>query len=165
MKDTALASIHEAQSSDGGFPFMAASGQPSDPNSTAVVIQGLIAYGSSPTTHAEWNQAGGTPFTALASYQLQCAPNANDNGSFTFPGVPGPNVFATVQSVPAAAAKKLPVARSVRIGKLAAPCATSTGACAGITGVTVLVDLERVPPGREDRLHDERAERVSKRCN
>jgi hypothetical protein len=104
-----LNSLKTSQSHDGGFPFVAAKNQPSDPDSTALVIQTLLAEHSAPTS-SMWKKGTNTPYTALASFQLGCT--SPDFGAFTFPGSSAANVFATVQSVPAMAAKKLPVASS-----------------------------------------------------
>src|SRR6185437_13433088 len=41
-----LASLHAVQSADGGFPLIAAPGQSSDPDSTALTLQALLAAGS-----------------------------------------------------------------------------------------------------------------------
>jgi hypothetical protein len=106
-----LSALRAIQSSDGGFPFVAAPGQSSDPNSTALVIQGLLAMRTAPSS-APFKKGAKTPYTALASYQLGCT--SADFGAFTFPGSPAANVFATVQSVPAMAGKKLPVPSSTK---------------------------------------------------
>jgi hypothetical protein len=106
---TIVNSLKAIQSSDGGFPFVAAPGQASDPNSTALVIQTLVALHTAPSSTA-FTKGTNTPYTALASYQLDCT--SSDFGAFRFPGSPGANVFATVQAVPALAGKKLPVASS-----------------------------------------------------
>jgi hypothetical protein len=107
-QSTALSSLEAVQSSDGGFPFVAAKNQASDPDSTALVIQALVAEKSSPTL-ARWKQASATPYTALGAYQLDCT---NPNfGAFWYPGTPtDANTFATVQSVPAMAGRPFPVA-------------------------------------------------------
>ena len=68
------------QSSDGGFPFIAATNQASDPNSTALVIQALVAESSSPAS-TQWEKGTNTPFTALASYQLGCTSRATARSS------------------------------------------------------------------------------------
>ena len=73
------------------------------------MIQALLAEGSSPTA-TMWMKGTKTPFTALASYQLNCSQPGY--GAFFFPGSTSPNVFATVQAVPAMAGKTLPVAAS-----------------------------------------------------
>ena len=104
-----LTSLHVIQSSDAGFPFVAAPSQASDPDSTALVIQALIAE-NSPPTGTTWRKGAHSPFTALASYQLGCAQAGY--GAFFFPGSTSPNTFATVQAVPAMASKTLPVAPS-----------------------------------------------------
>ena len=102
-------SLLKVQSSDGGFPFIAAANQASDPDSTALVIQALIAVSGAPIS-TQWNKGTHTPFTALASFQLGCAQPGY--GAFFFPGSTTPNVFATVQSVPAMASKPVPIAQS-----------------------------------------------------
>jgi hypothetical protein len=99
------------QSSDGGFPYIAAPGQASDPDSTALVIQTLLADHVAPSS-APFKKGANTPYTALAASQLSCS--STDFGAFTFPGSTAANVFATVQSVPAMAGKKLPVGSSTK---------------------------------------------------
>jgi hypothetical protein len=100
------------QSSDGGFPYIAAGGQASDPDSTALAIQTLLDEGQNPAS-TSWTVSGSTPYTALASYQLGCAAPAANRGAFYYPGSTSPSVIATVQAVPAAAGKALPVGASL----------------------------------------------------
>jgi hypothetical protein len=158
---TTLSSLQAIQSADGGFPFLAAPGQASDPDSTALSIQGILALGGSPTT-ARWRVAGVGPYAALAAYQLGCADSVADRGAYFFPGDRSPSVLATVQSVVAAAGKTLPLptsalgsavpvvpcpssaatAHGVRTEAIAATALAGTaGKCPGTTGVTVAVDL------------------------
>ena len=103
-----LASFHGVQTADGGFPYIAAAGQSSDPSSTALVIQALIALGAGPGS-ASWAVGGHTPYDALAAFQLGCAAPRADRGAFVFPGSSDPSVLSTVQAVPAAAGAALPV--------------------------------------------------------
>jgi hypothetical protein len=105
----ALQSLDNVQSANGGFPFIAAPNQTADPNSTALVIQAILAEGGTPSG-ARWVKGTSTPFTALGSYQLGCAQAGY--GAFFFPPDTSPNTFATVQAVPAMASKTLPVATS-----------------------------------------------------
>lgn len=156
-----LATFHAIQASDGGFPFLAATGQSSDPNSTALSIQGLLADGVG-STLAAFRVGGATPYDALAAYQLGCSAPAKDRGAFFFPGVPGANVLATVQAVPAMAKAALPLPASTpTAGAPRMPCALpapagareslagartalagTAGACPTTTkGVTVAVDF------------------------
>jgi hypothetical protein len=104
-----LQSLDNVQSANAGFPFIAAPNQSADPNSTALVIQAILAENAAPTA-AQWMKGTNTPFTALGSYQLGCA--QPDYGAFFFPGNTSANTFATVQAVPAMASKTLPVATS-----------------------------------------------------
>ncbi len=122
LKAQTIKTLHTVQSSDGGFPFLAAGGQSSDPNSTALVIQMLVALESDPTS-STWKIPGGTPLEALASYQLACSDPSEDRGAFFYPGDRSPNIFATVQAVPAAALKALPVPWTTQLGNpVAATC-------------------------------------------
>jgi len=107
-----LRGLDAIQSSDGGFPFVAAAGLTSDPDSTALGLQALLALGENPT-QARWLVGGASAFDALASFQLGCAAPSPDRGAFFFPGSTDPNIFATVQSVPAMAAATLPVDATV----------------------------------------------------
>jgi hypothetical protein len=105
-----LQSLDAIQSADGGFPFLAAPAQSSDPNSTALVIQAILALGSKPT-NATWTESGASPYDALASFQIGCT-DVTNRGAFFFPGSVDPSVLATVQAVPAAAGAVLPVRSS-----------------------------------------------------
>lgn len=166
-----LSSLHAVQAADGGFGYLAAAGQSSDPDSTALSIQTILAEGGSPSS-PYWHRSGGAPYRALASFQLGCSAPAADRGAFFYPGSTDANVLATVQSVPAAAGLTLPLApspvsRAVPI--MTCPAGTNTvaheavsqtvadrqaltmsakapltgtaGACSGTTGVTVTVDF------------------------
>jgi len=89
-----LAYLADQQLSDGGFPYSEAFGPPaSDPDSDAVVIQGLVAAGENPSGSA-WTKAGHTALTNALTFQ------DSKNGGFTFPGNSGPDAFTTSQ-VPA----------------------------------------------------------------
>jgi hypothetical protein len=103
-----LQSLDAVQSGNAGFPFVAAPNQVADPNSTALVIQAILAENGTPSA-TQWTKGTKTPFTALASYQLGCAQPGY--GAFFFPPNTSPSTFATVQAVPAMASKTLPVAR------------------------------------------------------
>ena len=166
-----LSSLHAVQASDGGFGYLAAAGQSSDPDSTALSIQTILAEGGSPSS-SYWRTSSGAPYAALASFQLGCSAPAADRGAFFYPGSTDANVLATVQSVPAAAGLTLPLAPSqVSRAVPTLPCSSATntvihkavsqtvadrqaltaaakspligtaGACSGTTGVTVTVDF------------------------
>lgn len=120
LEAVAVSSLRAVQSSDGGWPYIAAAGQASDPDSTALVIQGLLAEQQHPQ-RPEWATATGSPLAALASYQLGCTDSPADRGAFFFPGDRTPNVFATVQAVPAMLLRKLPIARVLTMRPVPAP--------------------------------------------
>ncbi len=88
---TALAWLHTQQDSDGGFPYQAGAG--TDPNSTALVLQGLIAAAQNPAA-SNWAVGGNTALSNLLATQ-------DADGGYTFPGSSGPDPFTTAQ-VPAA---------------------------------------------------------------
>lgn len=106
-----LAGLAAVRASDGGFAFMAVAGQPSDPNSTALVLQALEAD-QVDVTAAPWTQAGASPVTALESYQLGCSAPAAQQGGFTYPGTSGPNTLATVQAIAPLAGQAYPLSES-----------------------------------------------------
>jgi hypothetical protein len=115
-KAQALATLRAVQSADGGFPFLATTGQSSDPSSTALVLQALIALKQEP---ASWGA-----FDALVSYQLSCSAPPADRGAFFFPGSSDPNILSTVQAVPALMLKAFPIAPttlSTKVPKRACP--------------------------------------------
>jgi hypothetical protein len=88
---SALAWLHTQQDADGGFPYQAGSG--SDPDSTALVLQALIAAGQNPEAPA-WAPGGHAPLAELIATQ-------DGNGGFTFPGNTAPDPFTTAQVPPA----------------------------------------------------------------
>ena len=99
----ALAFLGSGQDSDGGwsyYPNTAATAGSTDPDSTALVIQSLIALGISPTD-PEFARGSAktpgelTPVSALLSFQLT---SGVDAGSFFFPPAPAPaSLLATSQ--------------------------------------------------------------------
>ncbi len=156
-RTTLISALNAVRTSAGGFPFLAAPGQPADPDSTALSIQTLLAS-TAPV---------GAAYSVLAGFQLGCADPAGDRGAFFYPGARSPSVLATVQAVPAAAGVTLPLGPSqlspslptVRCSSAsaAAPVAAATspratafatarlgkaGACKGTSGVTVTVDFK-----------------------
>ena len=88
---SALAWLHTQQDGDGGFPYQAGAG--SDPDSTALVLQALIATGQNPEAPA-WAPGGHAPLAELIATQ-------DGNGGFTFPGNTAPDPFTTAQVPPA----------------------------------------------------------------
>ncbi len=85
--------LHDQQTGDGAFPYQRTSpfctgDCPSDPNSTAYVIQALVAAGQN-VDGASWQKSGVDPVEALIAMQAL-------DGSF--PGFSA--IFATVQAVP-----------------------------------------------------------------
>jgi len=107
------------QNADGGFPYQNPSpwGTDTDANSTAVVIQALIATGQD---MAAWQTADGkVPLDALASLQ-------RNDGAFAWQAsVPDANLFATAQAVPALLGVAYPIAISA-VSEEAAPAAAET---------------------------------------
>lgn len=99
--DGALAYLRTTQTRDGGFAYQPpAPGSPfaSDANSTANVIQAIIAAGQDPNS-AGWHQAG----AALVAFQ-------NKDGAFRYQqSAPADNLLASLQAIPALASKALPV--------------------------------------------------------
>ena len=65
----ALAFLHTTQNADGGFPYAPGPVAASDTNSTAYVVQALIAVGEDPAG-ADWTVNGQTPVDYLLGLQL-----------------------------------------------------------------------------------------------
>jgi len=107
LTSTAIISATEylksIQNDDGGFPYQKPSpwGTETDANSTAMVIQALIAAGQNPLG-AEWTKAGGNPISALLSLQ-------QTSGAFEWKAGFGDNLMATVQALPALMGRPFPL--------------------------------------------------------
>jgi len=91
------------QDADGGwsyYPSAAGSPQSTDPDSTAFVIQALIALGQSPSGPAFANGVA-NPVSAMLAFQLTSGAGA---GAFQAAYAPGsPDILASSQATPAAA--------------------------------------------------------------
>jgi hypothetical protein len=88
---SALAWLHTQQDSDGGFPDQAGDG--TDPDSTSLVFQAVLATGQNPAGFA-WAVGANTPLTNLIATQ-------DADGGYTFPGDTAPDPFTTAQVPPA----------------------------------------------------------------
>ena len=104
-----LGFLESAQDADAGWgfePHTVGTPDSSDPNSTSVVVQALLALGQSPTDPA-FARGAASPISALTAFQLTSAAGAAA-GAFAFPGISGPDLVATYQAVPALAGVVLP---------------------------------------------------------
>ena len=102
----AHAFLVEAQDADGGWgyePNTATTPGSTDPDSTALVLQAILALGESPTQKPFIKHAD--PVSVLESFQ---ATSGVDQGSFSFPGVSGPDLLSTYEAVPAVAGVVFP---------------------------------------------------------
>ncbi len=99
----ALTWLGTAQNDDGGFPYSPGPGATSDANSTAYVIQALLAAGEDPNGTA-WTRNGKTPITYLLDRQLP-------DGSFEWQAGEGSNLLATQQAIPALLGRAYPLSR------------------------------------------------------
>lgn len=99
-----LTYLENAQNGDGGFPYAPDSpwGTDSDTNSTAYVVQALLATGENPLT-GTWAISDVNPISYLLSMQLA-------DGSFEYQKGGGPNPFATRQAIPALLNRPFPIA-------------------------------------------------------
>jgi len=111
VASAALGFLAGAQDPDGGFsyfPNAADAPGTSDPDSTALVIQGIVALGQSPSA-APFRQGSATPVSALESFQLT---TGTDAGALVFPAAAGgsgtANLLATYQGAPALAGLAFP---------------------------------------------------------
>ena len=100
----ALTYLHAAQNTDGGFPYdpYSSFGTDSDTNSTAYVVQALIAAGEDPTAPA-WTINNTNPISHLLDMQLP-------DGSFEWqPGALFGRQASTQQAIPALLGRAQPV--------------------------------------------------------
>lgn len=98
--------LHGQQSTDGGFALFGGPTTPGDPDSTALVLQALVSLGQDPAG-VSWTQRGGTPYAALATFQVRSGSAA---GAYFFDRTSRkPSLLATVQAIPGAAGVPLPV--------------------------------------------------------
>jgi hypothetical protein len=104
----ALSWLETAQQEDGGFPYSPGPGATSDANSTAYVIQALIAAGQDPNG-AAWTRNDKTPIGYLLARQLP-------DGSFEWQPGSGANLLATQQAIPALLGWAYPLARQTLAG-------------------------------------------------
>ena len=128
---SALHFLKKAQDADGGWgyePNTARTPGSTDPDSTALVLQALLALGASPSA-ASFTKSGSTGVTTLLADQVPSGPGA---GGITFPGIPGVDLLATYQAVPALAG----VTFAYNLGT---PAVTKVGpARGGVAGGTVV---------------------------
>jgi LPXTG-motif cell wall-anchored protein len=100
----AITALHSVRNSDGGFGFLATSGQPTDSNSTGLVME-------AERTISGTADPQGT--SALEALTVGCNGDPADVGGVAFePGAGDklvPNTFATVQALPAIAGASLPL--------------------------------------------------------
>jgi hypothetical protein len=118
---SALKFIKAAQDPDGGWgyePNAADAPGSTDPDSTALVIQAILALGKSPSA-ASFDLGSANPVSALLSFQLGSGPGT---GAFFYPGSTDANTIATYQAVPALAGVDVPFNLSVTTQSL--PTAT-----------------------------------------
>jgi hypothetical protein len=116
----ALKFIKSAQDSDGGWgyePDAAHAPGSTDPDSTALVLQAVLALGKSPAKG--FAKGSANPVSALLSYQLT---SGTGKGAFYFPGSSDPDLLATYQAVPAVAGVAVPFDLAVTTASL--PAAT-----------------------------------------
>jgi hypothetical protein len=111
MVDRALAFLATLLAPDGGFAYGPADPLVADANSTALVLQALIAAGEDPASR-EW---GNAPL-ALAFFQTP------SGGLRYMASDEEPNLLATVQAIPAMEGLSLPLVRVCAEGDDAEGC-------------------------------------------
>ncbi len=117
----ALAYLHEAQNSDGGFPEIPGSGE-SNSDSTAWAAQAIVAAGEAPAT---WVKDGRDPLQYLESMQL------TDGGIRFTANTEANPTLNTAYALPALALRPLPIA-PVALASLP-PAPASAGSAPGVT--------------------------------
>jgi hypothetical protein len=106
-----------AEDHDGGWGYEPnAKGAPgsTDPDSTALVIQAILALGLSPSA-TTYVRGSADPVSTELSFQLT---SGSGKGAFEYPGETGADMLATYQAVPAVAGVKLPFNLAVTTSSL-----------------------------------------------
>ena len=105
--EDALDYLEDAQNNDGGWPYdpLSSWGTDSDANSTAFVIQALVAAGEK---IGDWDKGGTTPLEALLRFQNP------QTGAFTYSYSGKDDAYATYQSIPALLLEPYPGAPKTR---------------------------------------------------
>lgn len=96
-----------SQEADGSFGYYGVSGdgQQGDPDSTAEVVQALIALRA--VNDRQFVRNAITPQRALDNFQYRCGAPAAERGEFAYDAAP--SQYATLQAVPAVAGEALPI--------------------------------------------------------
>jgi hypothetical protein len=116
-----LAFFERSQEADGSFGYIgvAGHGQAGDADSTAEVVQALIALGA--LHDRQFVRHGITPLRALVAFQYRCGAPASQRGELSAYGAP--SQFATLQAVPALAGSTFPiVSRSLSVAEPRLSC-------------------------------------------
>jgi len=136
-----IAHFHNQQNADGGFPYINPSewGTDTDSNSTAVVLQALIAAGEDPQS-AAWTKDGNTPLSALLALQ-------NESGAFAWQAaMPDDNFLSTIQAIPAVVGKTFPFATTT-VSAEPAVLPTTGGVLLNPAGIVVVSGLALLGAG------------------
>jgi len=99
---SALHFLKKAEDADGGWGYEPNTGSApgsTDPDSTALVIQALLALGAPPAS-PEFTKSGTDPVAWLLADQIGSGSGA---GAFVYPGYSGANLLATYEAIPALA--------------------------------------------------------------
>ena len=159
----ALRFITGAQDSDGGWgyePDSSSAPGSTDPDSTALVVQAVLALGQSPSASV-FQQGSNDPASALLSFQLT---SGSGSGAFFYPGTSDPDLLATYQAVPAAADVTFPFAATTTTASInpssvidgstvtykatvTSPGTTPTGKVVFATGSTALCTIPALAAG------------------
>ena len=131
------------QNADGGWGFYPTN--PTDPNSTGLVVQALVAAGK--LADPVFADKAATPQAVVLSFQLTCAEPAADRGALTYPGSSNAaNSFATVQGVPALAGRAFPLpAVTLTAAVPAVPCEAPTTTTTTTTTSTTTTSTTAAP--------------------
>jgi hypothetical protein len=101
--------FEKSQYASGGFGYygVVSPAQVPDPDSTAVVIQALVALRDLGAVRRDGHGAE----AGLNAFVIGCGAAAGQRGAFRYPGTSGPSLYATIQAIPAAAGYAFPLRR------------------------------------------------------
>ncbi len=139
--------LEKSQYPDGGWGYIGqvAKSQPVDPDSTAVVIQALVALGQLDSP-AFSRHDGASPEVALKHFQLGCAAPAGVRGAYYYTRSEGPSLYATIQAIPAASGKAYPIGKGTLSGTLPSPVCSSTKKTSPVAAQAKSSSMEKTCP-------------------
>ncbi len=127
------AALDAVRNGGGGWGFLSRADQPSDANSTGVVLIALRTVNGTPDVRG---------IAALLGLQVGCTGTVGDRGGIAFQPGPGagltPDAFATVEATPALAEVAWPITTATISADVPIPCASAPSTTSTLASTTTI---------------------------